>query len=580
MKQIIKLSCRYLLNRQTSFDSFKDCRSTTHAAMDTALFKNTRLGSIPDYWSIPLGSYNNEVCFKTSDSVVAAPRLLMRTVFPELDSLLCEGCVSNHERVTIIAKDITSNQLERAFRSLAANDPSVLASLLELTPLHQPLGAENANVMDDFSTNLEITETHSIKGELLEEDVFESVVESVSETLECPNCEFRTKDKDIMNTHKCPRSFLNQHKTSANIGRKTRKKKFKEDPTAQSVEDINDTEVKAADPLETKINPLNLPEIDIGIESVGDALSCKYCGFTAKTQMKLFKHTQKSHNTSTENGSKKRGRGRPKKKIKSMEGNNDESHNIKAENDDNDPKTELKKERRGGARISKSARLLQCNVAGCEFATKVRKQMNVHTLHFHASSKKCKYCSFTAQFRSVVKRHTASEHQDKNYRCDSCDFKTKGKPSYSKHMRIAHSIRATYKCLVCEKEFKFKKRLAIHESKGHHNHKCPVCEKEFNSKKWLDNHERRGHNFPCNDCGVIFNSKDLLKEHKGKDHTSTSTQNDKDCQAQKKKCQYCGLQQNFSWQLLSHEKYCSYKDKIIRDYKGSSLFQDSSFGWV
>ena len=107
-----------------------------------------------------------------------------------------------------------------------------------------------------------------------------------------------------------------------------------------------------------------------------------------------------------------------------------------------------------------------------------------------------------------------------------------------------------------------------------------IISARFVKKKWLDNHERRGHNYPCNDCGVIFNSKDLLKEHKGTDHTSTSTQNDKDCQAQKKKCQYCGLQQNFSWQLLSHEKFCSYKDKIIRDYKGSSLFQDSSFGWV
>ena len=190
--------------------------------------------------------------------------------------------------------------------------------------------------------------------------------------------------------------------------------------------------------------------------------------------------------------------------------------------------------------------------------------MKVHTLHFHASSKKCKYCPFTAQFRSVVKRHTASEHQDKNYLCGSCDFKTKGKPSYSKHLRIAHSIRATYKCLVCEKEFKLKKRLAIHESKGHHNHKCPVCEKEFTSKKWLDNHESRGHNYPCNDCGMIIISQDLLKEHK------------KVCDP--KKCQYCGLQ--VKSQLSCHEKFCSYKDKIIRDYKGSSLFQDSSFGWV
>ena len=106
--------------------------------MDTALFKNTSLGSIPDYWSIPLGSYNNEVCFKTSDSVVAAPRLLMRTIFPELDSLLCESCVSNHERVTIIVKDIT---VETEFlQSFWRRDRPVIEQLIEVYDLNTKYG--------------------------------------------------------------------------------------------------------------------------------------------------------------------------------------------------------------------------------------------------------------------------------------------------------------------------------------------------------------------------------------------------------------------------------------------------------
>ena len=100
--------------------------------MEFVRLQNADHGSIPDYWNVPLNSYNTELCFVTKDSVVAAPKLLMRTIFPELDSMLCPGCVETHERITVIIKDLESSEIVEAFKSLASGDPDHIVRVLEL----------------------------------------------------------------------------------------------------------------------------------------------------------------------------------------------------------------------------------------------------------------------------------------------------------------------------------------------------------------------------------------------------------------------------------------------------------------
>ena len=95
-------------------------------------FKNDYIGHIPDYWKIPLSKYTNEVCFVTADSVVAAPKLLLKAIFPKFDSLLCPSCSDGHDRVTIIIKEIGSDQIQEAFKKLASGDSGPLADILEL----------------------------------------------------------------------------------------------------------------------------------------------------------------------------------------------------------------------------------------------------------------------------------------------------------------------------------------------------------------------------------------------------------------------------------------------------------------
>ena len=96
--------------------------------------KNEGLGRIPDYWNVTFSGFNTEVCFFTKDAVMAAPRLLIRTIFPDFDSMLCSECVDSHDRITVIIKDISSSRLEDAFKLLAAGNPEEVAELLELQP--------------------------------------------------------------------------------------------------------------------------------------------------------------------------------------------------------------------------------------------------------------------------------------------------------------------------------------------------------------------------------------------------------------------------------------------------------------
>ena len=187
--------------------------------MKMETLNNPGYGKIPDYWSLPLGSYNNEVCFVTADSVVAAPRLLIRTIFPDFDSLLCPGCVLAHERVTVFIKDVRSSDLESAFRSLASNDPSQLAAILQLSPLgsigdNQSEDGEMVSVtnqkpselLDNIKTELE--ELDSVEDDVEEEEKEKCEVKYYNSDL----CEFESGDQSTLESHK-----LENQKSSLHI---------------------------------------------------------------------------------------------------------------------------------------------------------------------------------------------------------------------------------------------------------------------------------------------------------------------------------------------------------------------------
>ena len=108
---------------------------------------NPRYGNIPYFWNVPL---LDEVCIVTKDSMVGAPKLLLRTVFPDFDTLLCDHCKDNHEKITVIMKDVKTTDLEDAFKSLATGNPIKLAGLLGLEPIQD---ATNTDAKDDNMDN-------------------------------------------------------------------------------------------------------------------------------------------------------------------------------------------------------------------------------------------------------------------------------------------------------------------------------------------------------------------------------------------------------------------------------------------
>ena len=98
---------------------------------------------IPYYWNGPL---HEEICIVTKDSVVGAPKFLVRTIFPHFDTLLCEHCINGHDKIMIIMKDVDTIHVEEAFKALSNNHQTqcmacTLVSNQRLQHLVQPTTA-------------------------------------------------------------------------------------------------------------------------------------------------------------------------------------------------------------------------------------------------------------------------------------------------------------------------------------------------------------------------------------------------------------------------------------------------------
>ena len=140
----------------------------------------------------------------------------------------------------------------------------------------------------------------------------------------------------------------------------------------------------------------------------------------------------------------------------------------------------------------------------------------------------------------------------KEYDCDSCDFKTFNKTKLAIHLQSHPSLQVI--------------------------HVCDKCGQMFNSEHNLRNHRIMDHKdmeivpslIPCDDCDLFFEADELLKIHREKVHLGPDPK--------LRPYKYCGVSKK---NLGVHERACILKDnKLYRDYQGSKLFQDDSFGWI
>ena len=261
--------------------------------MEFVRLQNTEHGNIPDYWNVPLNSYNTELCFVARDSVVAAPKLLLRTIFPELDAMLCPGCVETHERVTVIIKDLEASEIVEAFKSLASGDPEHIARVLEL------------QTSPNFSQETEIKSEQQIieKQEQDEADHDNSTEKNLNQqkTYKCKFCNSMSStnvanlnhmsEKHGTKIHSCEEcEFVSKHHRTLRIHRE----KYHGFTVHHFPCNLCKYKARSEERLRVhkKTKCLEKKPED---ESSGRLVSCEKCNFTARSKSQVKIHTTLKH---------------------------------------------------------------------------------------------------------------------------------------------------------------------------------------------------------------------------------------------------------------------------------------------
>ena len=142
----------------------------------------------------------------------------------------------------------------------------------------------------------------------------------------------------------------------------------------------------------------------------------------------------------------------------------------------------------------------------------------------------CKICRFKASSSGSLKVHTKLLHKDKEviYKCTNCNKEYKSRDSLYVHNRSEHEMKK-YNCNMCEYSAKQKSNLSTHIKAVHFDERylCKLCDFRSSTKKYLTYHVKRMHErndvINCSDCNKTM-TVGSLKRHRKLLHTLKQTQ--------------------------------------------------------
>ncbi|XP_044014178.1 zinc finger protein 2-like [Aphidius gifuensis] len=121
--------------------------------------------------------------------------------------------------------------------------------------------------------------------------------------------------------------------------------------------------------------------------------------------------------------------------------------------------------------------------------------------------------------QSTVSHSDLSNQQNHQYNCQICNKEFRSKSSLKIHERT-HSGKKPFRCLDCRKEFSqlrnYKYHRSQHEGTGEYSATCPECGKYFNDKGYLGSHmkiHRNRKEYSCEECGKSFNQRVAYNMH-------------------------------------------------------------------
>lgn len=193
-----------------------------------------------------------------------------------------------------------------------------------------------------------------------------------------------------------------------------------------------------------------------------------------------------------------------------------------------------------GRHTAKSEDFFYCKL--CEFFTLSKISSRLHQQQEHPTAGKekpalaklsCDSCSYKTHgsFGELSGMHLILHkkiHRDGNIVCDLCEFITRGRFTFQKHLAIKHNIGQVYSCTLCDHKtggVSGKGHLKTHMER-HNKEKDHMCDKcdfksgtESSLKKHLQRH-KENYKYLCDVCDYKSHDFSNFQAHKKTKHSS------------------------------------------------------------